>query len=197
MNNKPLEMIVAATARGEIGYQNTIPWRLKGDLKRFKAITMGNIVVMGKNTYKSLPGPLDGRTVIVVSTSLFGAHANGLNSSLIRDDKNESVYYAQSLNAALKHAKDLPGDKILIAGGVQLYRAAMQMPITLHLTLVHKESAHGYDAVIPDFNLSNFELDTGLLTGPQTTYDTDPTINLPAPSHTYLTYRSKNHPLNG
>jgi dihydrofolate reductase len=230
MNNKPLEMIVAATARGEIGYQNTIPWRLKGDLRRFKEITMGNIVIMGKNTYESLPGPLEGRTVIVVSTSLAATYSL-VGSPLGRCIKNPNVFYVHSLSAALKYAKDMEGDKILIAGGVQLYRAALDMPITLHLTLVHKKpefekkwdalvAEHGmlalekyitphqtkpeYDAVIPGFNLSEFNLlNTPIepkypigLNG-QTMYDIDPVTNLPTPSHTYLTYRSKNHPDNG
>lgn len=201
MNNKPLEMIVAATARGEIGYQNTLPWRLKGDLRRFKALTMGNILVMGKNTYESLPGPLDGRTVVVVSKSFVNDYSRPTSLNRPKD-----TYFVLDLVSALQLAKDLPGDKVFIAGGVQLYQAAMQMPITLHLTLVHKESANGYDAVIPNFNLSNFDLihtdfppsvERVAFDQNQTVYDTDAVTNIPTPSHTYLTYKSKNHPDNG
>lgn len=182
MKNKPLKMIVAATARGEIGYQNTLPWRLKGDLRRFKEITLGNIVVMGRNTYESLPGPLEGRVVIVISSALARTSEIG-----------GAVHFVRTLDDALKLARFLPGEKVLIAGGVRLYEEAMKMPITLHLTLVHKASANGYDAVIPNFNLNDFILNpsASLSFTPFTVFDTDPDTNVLVPSHTYLTYTSK------
>lgn len=193
MKTKSLEVILAATPRGEIGYKNTIPWRLKGDLKRFKELTKGNVVIMGRKTYESLPAPLADRTVIIVSTL---AHIGNYPST-----NNCAIYVARSLIDAIVIAEGVYGEKVFVAGGVRLYEEALRLnDITVHLTLVHKPSADGYDAVIPNFNLKNFELaptrfnaahsyPVGLNT--QTVYDVDPETNIPVPSHTYLTYRSK------
>jgi len=66
-----ISIIVAIDNNGAIGRRNDIPWHLSDDLKRFKAITMGHTVIMGKNTWDSLPfKPLKGRRNIVVSTSM-------------------------------------------------------------------------------------------------------------------------------
>lgn len=66
-----ISIIVAIDNNGAIGRHNDIPWHLSDDLKRFKAITMGHTVIMGKNTWDSLPfKPLKGRRNIVVSTSM-------------------------------------------------------------------------------------------------------------------------------
>jgi dihydrofolate reductase len=145
MRSKPIEVIVAATPDGEIGYKNTLPWRLKGDLKRFKELTMGNILIMGKNTYESLPGPLEGRTVIVVSKSLFTKVGE------IPGD----VFVTQSLPDALTLANRMKrGPTIFIAGGASLYESVLQWPaVKVHLTTVYKEAAEGYDTVIRNFNV--------------------------------------------
>ena len=140
------------------------------------------VTSMGRNTYESLPAPLDGRVVIVISSKLARTSEIG-----------GAVHFVRSLNDALKLAKFLPGEKVLIAGGVRLYEEAMKMPITLHLTLVHKDASNGYDAAIPNFNLNEFILNpsASLSFTPTTIYDTDPVTNISVPSHTYFTYTSK------
>ena len=77
-------VIIAAVAdNGVIGANNTIPWRLKGDLQRFKAMTMGKPVVMGRKTFLSLKRPLHGRTNIVVTRdSEFRANGAVVTTSL-------------------------------------------------------------------------------------------------------------------
>ena len=191
MKTKSLEVILAATSLGEIGYKNTIPWRLKGDLKRFKELTVGNVVIMGRNTFESLPVPLADRTVIVVTRS---------KRALDYPQKNNAaIYVAGSLSDAITVAQSVYGEKVFVAGGTRLYEEALWMKdITVHLTLVHKAAKDGYDAVVPNFNLNNLQLvDTHVAPSypvglnSQTVYDIDPATNLPVPSHTYLTYQSK------
>lgn len=173
--SKPIEVILAATPKGEIGYNNAIPWHLKGDLQRFRHLTMGQIVVMGKNTYQSLPKPLVGRQVIVVSASL-------AQKSELDDD----VHFVSSLREALLLAKSLPGKKIMIAGGVTLYQAVLQFPCIVHLTLVFKQSLSGYDTVIKNFNMNNFNLGYQF-----PVLEQNETTGLVEISHIYCTYVSK------
>src|SRR6187200_1697011 len=61
-----LSLIVAMTRSGVIGRGETLPWKLSADLKRFKSLTMGHHVIMGRKTYASLPGPLPGRVLLVL-----------------------------------------------------------------------------------------------------------------------------------
>src|SRR5262245_12977903 len=63
----PLSLIVAMTRSGVIGHGGTLPWKLSADLKRFKSLTMGHAIIMGRKTYESLGRPLPGRTSIVVT----------------------------------------------------------------------------------------------------------------------------------
>ena len=152
LGTKEIEVILASTLDGEIGYKNSIPWRLKGDLKRFKDITMGHTVIMGKNTFESLPKPLDGRVVIVVSTTLARPSQEG-----------DDTHFVSSLDAAIyltKLSRDLLNRRIFIAGGVRLYEEALKFADIVHLTTVYKKSINGYDAVINDFNMCVFDLET-------------------------------------
>lgn len=180
MSSKPLEIILAATPLGEIGFNNTIPWRLKGDLRRFKDITMGNIVIMGKNTWESIKGPLEGRTVIVVSASL----------AELTFKKNDTFFVNNLAEAfAICNSIKTHDEKIIIAGGVALYTAAFMFPCTVHLTTVYKKSIHGYDAVIPNFDMSNFDM----ISEPIIISEVNSVTNLVEISHAYTTYRSKNY----
>lgn len=171
--NKALNVILAATNKGEIGYKNTIPWQLKGDLGRFKTLTMGNIVIVGRHTYESFPGVIGSRTFIVVSSTM-------------EDPKRDGVVVVKSFQEALKKANDFPGD-IWVAGGVRLYEAALKFPCTIYLTTVYKQAESGYDAVISNFNVLEFEYDAP----PVPIYDTDPVTGLKHISHTYARLYSK------
>ena len=66
-------LIVACDLDGVIGVDGRIPWQCRGDLRMFRALTMGCPVIMGRGTWESLPGPLDGRECVVVSSTLPGA----------------------------------------------------------------------------------------------------------------------------
>lgn len=147
---KSIEIILAATAEGGIGYQGGLPWKLKGDLKRFKEATMGNVVIMGRKTFESLPGPLEGRHVIVITSNDISTAAVG----------SAQTSRADSLERGIEHAHTLPGEKIFIAGGAQVYREALQLPRThpdlrtfVNLTAVlDAHRACKCDTFIPDYN---------------------------------------------
>ncbi len=139
---------------------------------------MNNIVIVGRNTYQSLPGTLKGRNVIVV-TSTPGAF---LSNYLDRDN----LYAANSLSDAIKMAEEIRGDRIYIAGGVSLYQEAIKNKVadSVELTLVYKEPNGIYDAVMKDFSLSGYVLDSPVENIPE--YDRK--TELWVTSHSYATY---------
>lgn len=124
--------LVAALARnGVIGRRNALPWHLPEDLKRFKALTLGHPVVMGRKTFDSilasLGKPLPGRTNVVVSRS-------GTPSLLGVESRWENVHVAASLEEALRIAGGT--GEIFIIGGAQLYALALPRADRLYLTEV-------------------------------------------------------------
>lgn len=115
-------LVVAAARNGVIGKDGTIPWRLPEDLKRFRALTLGHTVVMGRKTWDSLPPnyrPLPGRRNVVVTRDA-GWRADGAETA--------------PLEAALKGAGD-----IFVIGGGEIYRAALPLADRIELTEVHQD----------------------------------------------------------
>jgi dihydrofolate reductase len=118
MSKPRIAFVVAITRNGVIGLDGGLPWRVSSDLKRFKAITMGKPVIMGRKTWESLPRkPLEGRTNIVVTRN--------------RDYAAEGAIVVNSLSEALATAK---GDEACIIGGGELFREAMPIVDRLYLT---------------------------------------------------------------
>jgi dihydrofolate reductase len=118
----PLVSIVVATdERGAIGRDGGLPWRLPEDLKRFKALTLGKPVVMGRRTWDSIGRPLPGRHNIVVTRQ----------SGLILP----GVTVVASVAAAFAAAGDAP--EVCIIGGAEIYRQTLPATEVLHLTRVH------------------------------------------------------------
>jgi len=118
----PLALIAAVAANGVIGDGNRLPWRLPEDLRRFRLLTTGHAVIMGRKTWESLPGPLPGRQCIVVTRDP-GYHAAGAD-------------VAASLDDALAQVR-LPPPAFCIGGG-ELYRVAFARASTLHLTEIDR-----------------------------------------------------------
>ena len=119
---------IAAVARnGVIGAGNDIPWRIREDWVRFKALTMGHVLVMGRKTYDSIGRPLPGRTTIVVT----------------RDPawRADGVVVAPDLDAAFDRAYALTPAKVFVAGGGEVYAAAWDRLDTLEITEVDAEPA--------------------------------------------------------
>lgn len=135
----PLVSLVAAVARNRvIGAGNRLPWHLPDDLKRFKRLTMGAPVIMGRKTHESIletaGRPLPGRRSIVV-TRQAGARWDGCE-------------VAHSLEAALAAALDAP--EAFVIGGAELYRLALPLADRMHLTLIDADYAG--DARFPEFD---------------------------------------------
>jgi dihydrofolate reductase len=117
-------VIVAAVGRnGVIGDGNGMPWRLASDMKRFRRITMGKPVIMGRRTYETIGKPLEGRLNIVVSRS----HPVLPNGVRLASDTKHSLAIADAEPAA---------DEVMIIGGGEIYRAMLPEADALYITHV-------------------------------------------------------------
>ena len=126
-----LSLVVAAAENDVIGAGNQMLWRLPDDLKRFKSITMGKPILMGRKTYESIGKPLPGRTNIVLSRRSNLA----LPGCLIVD----------SIEAAVAAAGDV--EELAVIGGAEVYAQALPSADVIHLTRVH--AAIEGDAIFP------------------------------------------------
>ncbi|PDT74379.1 dihydrofolate reductase [Bradyrhizobium sp. C9] len=120
-------LVVAVAENGVIGKDNAIPWRLKSDLRRLKAITLNKPVVMGRKTFESLPRPLPGRTNIVVTRD-----ANYRARGAIVTNSFENAH-AIALGDALRRF----ATEIAIIGGAEIYAQWMGIADRLEITEVH------------------------------------------------------------
>jgi len=124
-----ITLVVAAADNGVIGRHGAIPWRLPEDLKRFKVLTMGHTVVMGRKTWDSLPPkfrPLPGRNNVVVTRQ--------------RELEVPDAYAVRSLETAFATAKTLSNTEhgpFFVIGGSQIYEAALPLADRIELTEVH------------------------------------------------------------
>lgn len=135
-----IRLIYASDLNGCIGVNNTLPWRLPSDLKRFRNKTKGGTVLMGKNTYDSLPEnckPLSGRTNIVISSTLGypGKTTSILENGVIVVNNLES--YLLSL-LILEDQLNEPFD-VWIIGGASIYKQAIQYADEVHHTRILTE----------------------------------------------------------
>lgn len=135
-----LSLIVAAAENGTIGRDNTLPWRLSGDLRRFKEITMGKPLIMGRKTFDSIGRPLPGRTNIVLS-----------RDPVFRPDDVEIARDFTSAKAlAVDAAHRAKVTEIMVIGGARIYELALPQADCIYLTEVH-DNVDG-DAVFPAFD---------------------------------------------
>jgi len=131
-----ISIIAAVDEGGGIGIKNKIPWHLPADLKRFKTITMGHHLVMGRKTYQSIGTPLPGRKMIVLSRS----------PDLIL----EECSLASSFQTALQLARDAGEKEVFIVGGAEVYSQALPLADHIYLTRVHcRQEA---DTYFPNLN---------------------------------------------
>jgi dihydrofolate reductase len=132
-----ISLVLAMADNGVIGVRGALPWRIADDMKRFKAITMGKPIVMGRKTWDSLPRkPLPGRSNIVITRD--------------RDFRVDGAIVAHSLGEALARAeREQPGE-IAIIGGAQIYLEALPRADIVHLTQVHGDFEG--DARLPPFD---------------------------------------------
>lgn len=136
-------IIVSIANNGCIGGNNTLLWEQSEDLKRFKNLTQGNIVIMGQKTYESLPfKPLKNRINIVITD----------DSDIIFD----GCIMAHSIEDSLNKAKEIAGDKIAyIIGGGSIYRQFLTLVDNLYITRINAEIEG--DTFFPDIDLTIWE----------------------------------------
>jgi len=118
-----VSMIVAMDERRGIGLKNRLPWRLPADLKRFKELTMGHHLIMGRKTYESIGRGLPGRTMVVITR----------NPSFIGD----GVLLAHSVEQAIEIAKNRGDIEAFIIGGGEIFTQALPVTDRIYLTQVH------------------------------------------------------------
>ena len=117
---------IAAVARnGVIGADGDIPWRIPADWARFKRLTMGQVLIMGRKTWASIGRPLPGRTTFVVTRDMMW--------------RGEGVYVVPVLEQAFEQAAARSPETIFVAGGGEIYRAAWDRLTGLEITEVDAE----------------------------------------------------------
>lgn len=128
-----LSVVVAMGENRVIGVDNRMPWHLPADLKRFRQITMGKPVIMGRRTHESIGRPLPGRKNIVLTTD---RNYTAAGCAVVHD-----------LGEALREAA---GDEAMVIGGSALYREFLPRAERLYLTLIHR--AFEGDTFFPAFD---------------------------------------------
>lgn len=134
-----LSTIVAIANNRVIGINNTLPWHLPEDLKRFRALTMGHHIIMGRKTYESLGRLLPGRTTVIVTRN----QAYAVEGALI----------ANSLQDAIAQCKG--DDEAFLIGGAELYQDGLQYSEKLYITEIDLDVAG--DAHFPDFDRQHWQ----------------------------------------
>ena len=134
-----VSIIVAASRNNVIGRDNELIWRLSADLKRFKALTTGHTIIMGRKTFDSIGKPLPERTSVIITRQ--------------QDYKQEGCVVAHSLEEALEKVKDQ--EKVFIIGGGSIYQEALNLADELYLTRVHRNFKG--DTFFPEIKMSEWE----------------------------------------
>ena len=140
-----LALIVAQSENRVIGRNNALPWHLSEDLKYFKAVTMGKVIIMGRKTYESIGRPLPGRTNIVVSRDA--------------QYRVDGVTVANSLQQAIEQAQAVSeingAEEAMVIGGAQFYEQALPLCQRLYLTQVHHDVCG--DAYFPELDAQQWQ----------------------------------------
>lgn len=152
-----ITLMAAVGSKGEIGLKNTIPWRLKDDMRRFKDTTMGKIVIMGRKTFESIPVFLDGRTVIVMTrkVDLVQAHVNMLKNKF-QGKQVPPIICMDSLEALFDALDDIISlydcntSEVIIAGGSTIYKEFAPYADKLILTIVKTPDDFEADSYFPN-----------------------------------------------
>ena len=118
-----VSLVVAMAENRVVGRAGGLPWHISADLKRFKALTMGKPVIMGRKTFQSIGRPLPERTNIVITRDAsYG---------------EDGIRVAGGLDTALKIAAGEGAGEAMVIGGGEIYRMAMSLALRVYLTEVH------------------------------------------------------------
>jgi len=134
-----ISLIVAMASNRVIGLNNKMPWHLPADLKKFKKITMGSPILMGRKTYESIGRPLPGRITIIISRNL--------------EYRQDGCLVFNDLNTALKKGCEST-EEVFVIGGSDVYEAILPLADSIYLTIINK--AFEGDAFFPDIDLTDW-----------------------------------------
>jgi dihydrofolate reductase len=137
----PLSILVAVAENGVIGHGGDLPWHLSADLRRFKRLTMGHAIIMGRKTWESIGRPLPGRRMVVVTRQ--PAY------------RAEGVQVVKSLKEALDAAREAGDQQPFVVGGAEIYRQALPLATRLYLTRVRADVAG--DTHFPEYPESDWQ----------------------------------------
>ncbi|MBV8146224.1 MAG: dihydrofolate reductase [Gammaproteobacteria bacterium] len=129
-----ISLMVAMAQNGVIGRDNSLPWRLPEDLKRFRAFTLGKPILMGRKTFESIGRPLPGRTNLVLTRD--------------RSWSAPGVIVVHSVEDALAHASS--SNELVVIGGAEIYRLVLPFARRIYLTHVHADVPG--DITFPEFD---------------------------------------------
>lgn len=135
-----LALIVAASENNVIGKDNDLPWRLSADLKKFKSLTMGHSIVMGRKTFESIGRLLPGRKTVIITR----------NENFSFDGASVVHSIDQALEVCVGQ------EKVFLIGGAEIYRLAMPMVDEIYLTRVHAEVSG--DTFLPEVDWAEFDM---------------------------------------
>ena len=135
-----ISLIVAMDKNNLIGSSNQIPWHIPGELKRFRNITMGKPIVMGRKTHESIGKPLDGRVNIVLT-----------KNENLRFDGVKCFSKLEDILSNLKNEKE-----VFIIGGSQIYEITLPLANRLYITIIDKE--YSGDTWFPKIDFSEWKI---------------------------------------
>jgi len=139
-------ILIAAMAKNRtIGKNNEIPWKIKGEQKMFKEITVGHVVIMGRKTFESIGRPLkDRRNIIITSQS---------------DYSVSDCEIAHGIKSAIAMCSEY--DQVFIIGGGNIYEQSLPIANKIYLTVLHREICG--DAFFPKISLDDFKITSSKL----------------------------------
>ena len=139
-----ITLIAAAAENNALGKDNEMIWHLPDDFKRFKKLTSGHIVILGRKTYESLNGPLPNRKHIIITRQKNYADNVDSDCCIVVDSIEEAI------------AKTNPDEENFVIGGGEIYNLALPLADKIELTRVH--GTFDAEAFFPEFNTDNWDL---------------------------------------
>lgn len=145
MVKSELTIIAAASTNNVIGFNNKLIWNIPNDLKRFKELTLGHSVIMGRKTFESLPNPLPKRRNIIITKN--------------KDYSRDGIEVTSNIEDAIDLCKS--DSQPFIIGGGEIYSQTIEIVDKIELTRVYKD--YQGDAFFPDIPMDKFELTNELV----------------------------------
>ncbi len=139
-----ITLIAAAAENNALGKNNEMIWHLPDDFKRFKKLTSGHFIIMGRKTYESLDGPLPNRTHIIITRQENYAEKVDANCCIVVDNIEDAI------------AKSASEDETFVIGGGEIYKLALPLADKIELTRVH--GTFEADAYFPEIDENKWNL---------------------------------------